>query len=366
MTIFYASVAVLAILCGAVVFHWCRRLRWLLAVVVALAIIVGAILLRPAWTPRIDTPNSVASLEAVTLNGSRQWILVRGDNRNDPVLLFLHGGPGMPAMYLAHASTRLLEKDFVVIHWDRRDAGKSFNPNMPPDQERVSAQLADAEALVRLLRERFGTRPMFLVGHSWGTYLGMLLIKRHPDWFAAYVGMGQVTDPAKERAVADRFIHDEAVRRGNKEALVEMRKDPNAYSEKWLFQFGGELHHSTSFLPLLLTGFMAPEYTLHDALNVAKGPNYAARYMKYDVISKPLSEVVTTVDVPAFLFAGRYDYVTPSVLGVAYFKKLEAPCKKVFWFENSAHFPFYEEPKHFAEAMQDVRNLPCVADRMRQ
>lgn len=366
MTTFYASVVLLAVLCGAFVFRWRRRLRWLLAVVAALAIIVGAILLRPAWTPRIDSPNSVASLDAVSLNGSRQWILVRGDNRNAPVLLFLHGGPGMPAMYLAHASTRLLEQDFVVVHWDRRDAGKSFNPNMPPDEERVSVQLADAEALVRLLRKRFGTRPMFLVGHSWGSYLGMLLIKRHPEWFAAYVGMGQVTDPAKERVVADRFIHNDAVRRDNKEALVDMRKAPDAYHEKWLFKFGGELHHSTSFLPLLLTGFMAPEYTFHDALNVAKGPNYAARYMKYDVINEPISDAVTSVEVPAFLFAGRYDYVTPSVLGEAYFKKLKTPCKKVFWFENSAHFPFYEEPRHFAEAMQDVRNLPCVADRTRQ
>lgn len=365
MTIFYASAVVLAIFCGAVVFHWCPRLKVLVAVFISLLILVGAILLRPAWTPRIDLPNSVASLEAVTLNGSRQWILVRGDNRNDPVLLFLHGGPGMPAMYLAHASTRLLEKDFVVVHWDRRDAGKSFNPNMPPDQERVSVQLADAEALIGLLRQRFGTRPMFLVGHSWGTYLGVLLIKRHPDWFAAYVGMGQVTDPANERAVADRFVHDEAVRRRNKQALAEVRKDPNAYREKWLFKFGGELHRSTSYLPLLLTGFMAPEYTFRDALNVAKGPNYAAHYMKYDVISKPLSDAVTTVDVPAFLFAGRYDYVTPSVLGVAYFERLKAPCKKIFWFEDSAHFPFYEEPTHFAEAMQQVRDLPCVADRMR-
>lgn len=366
MTIFYASVVVLAILCGAVAVHWCRRLRWLLAVVVALAIVVGAILLRPAWTPQIDTSSSVASLEEVTLNGSRQWILIRGDNRNDPVLLVLHGGPGMPAMYLAHASTRLLEKNFVVVHWDRRDAGKSFNPNMPPDQERVSVQLADAEALVRLLHDRFGTRPILLVGHSWGAYLGMLLIKRHRDWFAAYIGMGQVTDPAKERAVTDRYIHDEAVRRGTKEALVEMQNNPNAYREKWLFKFGGELHHSTSFLPLLLTGFMAPEYTFRDALNVAKGPNYAAHYMKYDVINEPISEAVTSVDVPAFLFAGRYDDVTPSVLGVMYFKKLQAPCKKIFCFESSAHFPFYEEPERFAEAMQDVRNLPCVADRLRQ
>jgi proline iminopeptidase len=112
----------------------------------------------------------------------------------------------MPAMYLAHAATRELEKDFVVVHSDRRDAGKSFDPHMPADKESVSQQLADAEALIGMLRQRFGARPALLVGHSWGSYLGVLLVQRHPEWFAAYVGMGQVTDTTRERAAADESV----------------------------------------------------------------------------------------------------------------------------------------------------------------
>jgi len=154
---------------------WRRALKWLSVALVALLLLAAAMWLRPAWTPAIHSAAGVASLEAVDLNGSRQWILIRGEDRDTPLLLFLHGGPGMPAMYLAHAATRELEKDFVVVHWDRRDAGKSFDPHMPADKESVSQQLADAEALIGLLRQRLGARPALLVGHSWGSYLGVLL-----------------------------------------------------------------------------------------------------------------------------------------------------------------------------------------------
>ena len=103
-----------------------------------LVLIVSVLWLRPAWTPSITEPDSIASLEQVELNGSLQWILARGKNRSKPVLLFLHGGPGMPAMYLAHAATRELEQDFVMVRWERRDASESFNTSMPADEERVS------------------------------------------------------------------------------------------------------------------------------------------------------------------------------------------------------------------------------------
>lgn len=368
MALFCGFAVIAAIAVGVLVTFLVRRVQALLkislAIVCALIVLIGAVVLRPAWTPRIDGADSIASLDAVNLNGYRQWILVRGDHRSDPVILFLHGGPGMAAMYLAHTSTRLLERHFVVVHWDRRDAGKSFNPRMPISEESVSQQLADAEALVRLLRTRFGDRPLILVAHSWGTYLGMLIVERHPGWFAAYVGMGQVTDPSRATAVSDRWITAEATRRGNELAMREMKSDPDAYREEWLFRFGGELHHSTSYWPLLLGGLMAPEYTFQDAMNVKRGPQYAARYMKYDVIDKPISQAVTSVKVPVFLFAGRYDENTPSGLGVAYFERLSAPCKKVVWFDQSAHFPFFEQPRFFAQQMQDVLKTPCVVARI--
>lgn len=341
-----------------------RRRKWMIWIASLLGGTVLLCALRPAWTPSIAGEHAVATLNQQTLNGRAQWVLTRGHHQDLPVVLFLHGGPGMPAMYLAHIATRSLERDFVVVHWDRRDAGKSFDPTMPPEEEKVSVQLADAEQLVIRLRAQFGQRRLLLVGHSWGTYLGLLLAERHPDWFAGYVGMGQVTDQDQQRAVADRFLRSEAARRGRSDALAELQASPNEVREKWLFEFGAELYGETSFLPLVVAGLLAPEYSLRDTLGVAKGPQYAEKHMRYDVGSPSVAELVHTVSLPTFFLAGRFDYNTPSALARAYLSQLEAPCKELFWFERSAHFPFFEEPEKFAETMRKIRDLPCVAERL--
>ncbi len=200
-----------------------RRIRRIGALVAALGFVtvvaLAVVLLLPAYTPGISGPLAISSLETVTLGGWDQSILVRGRDREAPVLLFLHGGPGMPAMYLHHRFGRYVEDDFAVVHWDQRGAGKSYAEDLPRDTLRVSRMLADAEELIGHLRERFGREKVFLVGHSWGSYLGALLAERHPDWFHAYVGVGQVTDPEAERRVADAFIRRRARELGLEEVL---------------------------------------------------------------------------------------------------------------------------------------------------
>lgn len=106
-----------------------RRGQWFAAIGATLVCLAAVGLWHafgPGRTPGIEGPLAVAVLEELDLSGSRQWVLIRGQDRTKPVLLFLHGGPGMPAMYLAHAWQSGLERDFVVVHWDRRGAGKSF------------------------------------------------------------------------------------------------------------------------------------------------------------------------------------------------------------------------------------------------
>lgn len=125
-------------------------------------------------TPNIDNSGSISSLEKHEIGGVEQWILVRGHDRSKPVVLFLHGGPGMPVMYLAHAFQRALEHDYVVVHWDRRGAGKSFDALSQMQALSVSQTLEDTYELTRILRQRFGQQRIYLVGHSWGSYLGLL------------------------------------------------------------------------------------------------------------------------------------------------------------------------------------------------
>jgi pimeloyl-ACP methyl ester carboxylesterase len=326
--------------------------------------LVGLFLLGWARTPQIRdsllqvAPNSVASLEQVRLGGLNQFILIRGKDKNCPILLFLHGGPGMPAMYLAHRFQRKLENHFVVVHWDRRGAGKSFDENIPIDTMTVQQMIADTCELVQHLRKRFGQEKVYLVGHSWGTYLGMLVIQRHPEFFYAYVGIGQLTgeghDSQEIAEIQDRFIRQQALETNNQEALGELDSAERFDREKWLFRFGGELRHATSFWPLILAGLQSPEYTLMDVRNVVRGSTFSQRHMKYDAMSGPLIQAATLLQIPVYFFTGRYDYTDPFELTEQYFEKLQAPVKKIVWFEDSAHFPFLEESDKFSDEMVKI------------
>ena len=256
-------------------------------------------------------------------------------------------------MYLAHAFQRPLEKEFVVVQWDRRGAGKSYREDL--NETLTSEQLvADTLELTNLLRVRFNQEKIYLVAHSWGTYLGMIVVARHQELYYAYVGIGQLARSSPIAAIQDEYIRESARRMGDQDAIKELEEKGGSVRETLLFKFGGELHHAKSFLPLLLTGLVAPEYSLRDARNIPKGVSLYARNFVNNSISGELMDVITRVEIPVYFFTGRYDYTDPFALTEQYLSKLQAPEKHIVWFEDSAHFPSYEEPAAFARQMLEV------------
>src|ERR1017187_1685378 len=331
-----------------------KKAKW---TIVGLALaglgIVSYLWFTPGRTSTINEPNSIASLERIGIGGVDQYILIRGNDSSLPVLLFLHGGPGMPAMYLAHAFQRELEKDFVVVQWDRRGAGKSYREDISSTLN--SEQLvADTVELTNLLRTRFHQNRIYLVGHSWGTYLGMLVIARHPELYHAYVGIGQLARSSPIAGIQDEYIRQTARQIGDQDAIGELEEKGASVRETLLFKFGGEIHNAKSFMPLLLTGLAAPEYSLRDARNIPKGVSLYSTHFVYNSISGELMDVITQVNIPVYFFTGRYDYTDPFALTEQYFSKINAPEKHIVWFEESAHFPFYEEPAAFARQLRGV------------
>lgn len=339
-----------------------RRLIYTLIGVLSLLLLtLGTLALYLTWgrgqTPPIlddqgvPLPGSIASLEQIDLNGAPQWVLLRGRDRTRPVLLFLHGGPGMPAMYLAHAWQRPLEADFVVVHWDRRGAGKSYQAGLEGELS-VRQTLEDTYELTRRLRERFGQERLLLAGHSWGTYLGALAAAEHPEYYLAYVGMGQLAgDSAQDREAQAVFLRGKAAAAADTALLRRLEQRPPEIHEDDLFRYGAELYRARSFWPLLSTGLRAPEYHLGDVFNVQRGAQLVGAKMQYDAATGPLSQVVPRLEIPAFFFLGRHDYTTPAPLAEEYFQALDAPLKRLVWFEESAHFPFFEEPERCRAAL---------------
>ncbi len=335
---------------------------FVLGIIVILALAVGYMEFFRPFTPDIKGPNgkrlpdSVASLEKVKLGGLDQWILVRGRSVKNPVVLFLHGGPGMPDMYLAHSFQRRLEEHFVVVQWDQIGAGKSYRRDIRPEAITMDNLIADTCELARGLADRFHQDRILLVGHSFGSYLGMITVSRHPELFRAFVGVGQDVEYEQSRRLQDSFIRETALARGDKKGLAEFEAKGDAVRESMIFRYGGELWGHTNMWPLLIAGFLAPEYRFSEILKITKGVAFTHRSIDYTCRERPLIDMVTQVDIPVYFFTGRHDYTTPSAMVEVYFQKLQAPRKRMVWFENSAHFPFFEEPDKFAREMVRVRD----------
>ncbi len=317
-----------------------------------LAIVIIAFILWfwPASTPSIHSPenNSVAQIEYVKIGGMDQCILIRSENSSNPILLFLHGGPGMPMMYLAHEFQRPLEKHFTVVQWDRRGAGKTFSKNKPKPETITTRQIInDTYHLIDTLRNRYGQDKVILAGHSFGTYIGSIMTHERPDLFKAYISIGQVVDVVREKKIQAEFIKEQARLRGKKEIIKTLESGDGSNVENWLFEFGGELKNHQSFFPLIWSGLRSPEYKMAEVLDVAKGSSFSSKNMRYNVLSENIFSEITSYQLPVYFFVGRSDYTTPFILIEEYYHKINAQKKELVYFEESAHFPFFEEPEKF-------------------
>jgi len=327
--------------------------RWPLVAGV-LVLLSAVVFTFKSFTMPIFAQGSITDLFELEVNGDAQYLLVRGVDREQPVMLFVHGGPGMPAMFLAHDFQRDLEKEFVVVHWDQRASGKSFKGTADQAQLSTSLLLSDMDVVVDHLRDSLDADRLWIVGHSHGSYLGALYTRRHPEKVCAFVGTGQVAGESgsgRTRAVQGEFLRSRLEELGlDSDTVID---DSNL--EELLFLTGSELYGETSFSPLLMSGLMATEYSLFDALNVASGSSFSSRSMVYDM-PRDLLASEWQFDVPVAMIMGRLDLVTPTQLAREYYERIEAPTKAWFVFEETSHFPHFEQPLEFTKTLAELKS----------
>jgi pimeloyl-ACP methyl ester carboxylesterase len=310
--------------------------------------------------------SSIASLERVKINGSWQWIALRGQDRNAPVLLFLHGGPGSPETPMTRKYfSGNLEASFVVVSWDQRGAGKSFSAR-GTEKLTLDLMIADTLALVDLLCGRFHKDKIYLAGHSWGSLLGTLFTERYPELVAAYCGIGQLASGIDNEKTSYRWALAQAKMRGDHkgiqalEAIAAYGENPAEpawmkdlmVERKWLGVYGGAGVHAPSFMQKLVKVILfAPEYSLRDKINFLRGSLVSLKDLWLTVLKQDVRVSVPRLPVPVMIAAGRFDYNTPCTLALAYYEQLEAPRKEFIWFEESAHSPCFEESERFAREL---------------
>jgi pimeloyl-ACP methyl ester carboxylesterase len=333
---------------------------------IATGLMVSRLVLQRSVAERIaiTSPNGINSLETVSLGGVDQWILIRGWDRTKPLLLFVHGGPGFPEMPFAHVNAAL-EKDFVVVHWDQRGAGKSY-PALH-DSLDVEQFVSDARELSGLLLKRFAAAKLFLVGHSLGSLIGALAAARDPDKYFAYVGVSQFADAPESERMMYHFALERAEQTSNAPASRELKQigSPPYKSmrdfrtmKNWVSRFEERDHQAMSTWQFARLALASPVYSWRDLANLGWGARTSFEELWREVFYKiNLFRDAPRIDVPVYFFEGRHDRVVTASAAMAehYFQALDAPQgKQLIWFDRSGHWPQLEEPEKFQRELTKI------------
>lgn len=314
-------------------------------------------------------PESIVLLEPVMLGGHQQWLLARGEKRSNPILLFLHGGAGDPYIGLLHEYQSELEKYFVVVQWDQRGSGRSI-PNTAPESMTINQFQADTHELVLLLKAKFNRDKIYILGHSWGSYLGIMEAQNHPENLYAYIGTGQMVDLIKQEQMSHDFVVAQAQADHNTKALKQLKaigyppyeNIVQGFNTKysWLWRYGGMLDGESGPWPFIKALLTMQETSLLDIRRFERVGTQSLQQLAANEGSQfwhlKAPDIHHHFEIPMFFITGENDRVTPLALIQTYVKTLHAPLKQSMVIPHAGHFAFFIEPNQFAAAMLNIRH----------
>lgn len=341
------------------------------SVLLVSALIVAGVLLllspgRP--TPFLNASGkplagSISEKTRVIVNGVEQGMFIKGKDASNPVLLYLHGG--MPDYFLTGRYPTGLDEDFVVVWWEQRGSGLSFDPDVDPESLTAEQLVDDTLTLTDYLRERFGQDKIYLMGHSGGTFIGIQAAARAPEKYHAYIGVAQMSYQLRSEQLARDYMLEQFGARGNARMARNLEAAPvgdsvplpDAYSrvrDVAMHDLGiGTTHDMRSIVTgLLLESFRSPEYTLGEKVGMWRGKIFSGSRLWNTELATDLTKEVTRLEIPVYFLHGAYDCTVSYVLAQAYFEQLDAPLKGFYTFERSAHSPLFEEPAKACEIMR--------------
>ncbi len=318
--------------------------------------------------------------EMVLLGGVNQKIHYVTDDPSKPVLLFLHGGPGVCNRHDIMTHHRDLLDTFTLVTWDQRGSGGSYY-GVPEESLTIERMTDDAAELVEWLCKKFSKDKVFVIGGSWGSELGVWLISRYPEKVAALFGFGQVVDIAKNESISYEYTLKSARDAGDEEAVRKLEEvgppvegqyrggfDGMMVQRNLMMKYGGyskqsgkESYWNAMVVPML----KSREYSLKDLVGLILGYKKVLKKMWPELGRTCFPKTCTQFRTRFYIFDGRLDMNTPSELVQDWFDSIEAPDKDLIWFESSGHNPMGDEPERFKKLLREkakavVAEEPCI------
>ena len=309
--------------------------------------------------------NSINQSKFITLGEVQQYLIIRGENSKNPVLLMLHGGTSETAHFVKF--NHKLEEDFTVVYWEQRGEGKSYVKGSDSSLLTLDRYLEDIHELTQILKEQFSQEKIYLLAHSFGTLLGMKIVEKYPEDYQAYIAVSQVADSV----ISDNIAYDKLLQVAKGRDLKKLQKIERVTKENLStidftkrsnemimlsLKYGG-LHYNKSFWNILKTSMLpiltCKEYAFKDKLKAMT--QHEERILMF--YKKSLINSVTKIDVPIYFMHGVDDLIVNYALTKTYFDKIEAPFKEFIVFDKSAHLVPFEEAERFNEVVRGILNL---------
>jgi len=317
---------------------------------------------RNAQQYAISSPKGIDEAQFVTIGGIEQWITIRGWDRDNPVLLFLHGGPGDVTNPWTFAMFAPWTKHFTVVQWDQRGAGRTLRKTGPTVAPTITVErmVQDGIELSEYLRKHLDKNKIIIVGHSFGTLLGLGMVRARPELFYAYVGTGQVADETKNYYVAYDELLKKARAVGNQQAVEELsRVGPPPYSSqapdggygvqrKWANAFEGADQFLLGTIGLTL---VAPGNSVRDINDSADGQMLSGERLVPQMKSRGPAELGLEFSVPMFVIQGAADFTTPTALARNYLDSMKAPRKEFVTINGGGHFAVFIHSDQFLQEL---------------
>ncbi|MGB9108587.1 MAG: alpha/beta hydrolase [Telluria sp.] len=307
---------------------------------------------------RIAAPGGVQDAYKTRIGGIDQWINVRGQDKDNPMILFVHGGPASPITPTMWQFQRPIEEYFTVANYDQRGAGKTYgetDPALVADTIHIERYVDDAIEVAEHLRQRYGKQKLVLMGHSWGTIVGMKAALKRPDLFYAYVGIGQVISTRENERLSFDYALARAKAENNQEALRDLEsiapypgnrpitRERIIVARKWPQYYGGLSAFRSSSGYFFDGPLLSPEYDRKQVGDIDQGSLLTLGRVLPEFVQVDFSGV-KRFPIPVVMFLGRHDYTTPTAPTVAWLAQVKAPSKQAVWFEHAAHMIPWEEP----------------------
>lgn len=318
-------------------------------------------------------PGSLSERVTVEIGGIPQSMIIQSVDPANPVLLFLHGGPGMTEFFMELDYPTGLERHFTVVWWEQRGAGMSFSADIPPETMTMEQMIADTIEVADYLRDRFAQDRILLLGHSWGSYLGIQVAATAPDRFLAYVGMAQIVHQLRSEVMAREYLLEAYKTQGDAAMVRKLEAAPVSMeagtSPEWMRLRDAAMHQAgvghTHNMDSVISGIFLPvwrvrAYTLKDKVNVWRGKIWSRPFFWEALLRDDLRLRLTEFALPVYFFVGRHDRTAHPELSRAYFDAINATTKNFYMFENSAHSPLFEEPELAREILLNrvLLNIP--------